>query len=298
MELRLIARTLFIILAICISGNTLAQTEQSSSAIVVSLRPVQLITQEIVGDQLAQHMLPLSSEQAHSYSIKFSQLQALQSSRLLIWLGPEFEHYLEKPLAAMSPAVRDFSLLQRGGQLHRQTSSGDQTHVWLDPLYVRSLIPVLSETLANEFPEHGDAFVQAGQAFIEALHDLHQRTAELLKPYKGLGVISDHGGLEVFLHRYGLRHTGSLQTANHGSLSLQRARSLREEIQLGNAACVAVSQQQEHDSHSGLASLRLFDGQEISVAELDWFGDKASSYEMLISTLADTLANCLASAVQ
>ncbi|MEM8498398.1 MAG: zinc ABC transporter substrate-binding protein [Pseudomonadota bacterium] len=272
--------------------------EQHSSAIVVSLRPVQLITQEIVGEQFAQYLLPLSSEHAHSYSIKFSQLQALQSSRLLIWLGPEFEHYLEKPLAAMSPAVRDFSLLQRGEQLHRQSTRGDQTHVWLDPLYVRSLIPVLSETLANEFPDHREAFTQAAQAFVESLHDLHQRTAESLKPYKGLGVISDHGGLEVFLHRYGLRHTGSLQTANHGSLSLQRARSLREEIQLGNAACVAVAQQQEHESYSGLASLRLFDGQEISVAELDWFGDNASSYEMLISGLADALANCLANGVQ
>ncbi|MFK7730737.1 MAG: metal ABC transporter solute-binding protein, Zn/Mn family [Pseudomonadales bacterium] len=297
-ELRVIARYLFIIIAICISSNTFAQTGQSSSPIVISLRPVQLITQEIVGEHVAQHLLPLSSEHAHSYSIKFSQLQLLQSSRLLIWLGPEFEHYLEKPLAAMSPKVRDFSLLQRGEQLHRQSSSGDQTHVWLDPLYIRSLIPVFSETLANEFPEHRPALIQSGEAFIESLHDLHERTTELLRPYKGMGVISDHGGLEVFLHRYGLRHTGSLQTANHGSLSLQRARSLREEIRLGNATCVAVSQQQEHESHSGLASLRLFDGQEINVAELDWFGDDARSYEMLISELAARLASCLASGEQ
>ncbi len=293
-ELRLIARYLFIIIAVCISGNTLAQADQASPSIVISLRPVQLITKEIVGERVVQHLLPLSSEHAHSYSIKFSQLQALQSSRLLIWLGGEFEHYLEKPLAAMSPAVRDFSLLQRGEQIHRQASSGDQTHVWLDPLYIRSLIPVLSETLANEFPEHRAEFSEAGQAFIESLHDLHQRTLALLKPYKGMGVISDHGGLEVFLHRYGLRHTGSLQTANHGSLSLQRARVLREEIRLGNAACVAISKQQDRESNSALASLRLFDGQEIRVAELDWFGDNASSYQMLISELATALASCLA----
>lgn len=298
MELRLIARIIFIIFAICIAGNTLAQTGQSSSPIVVSLRPVQLITQEIVGEHLALHLLPLSSEHAHSYSIKFSQLQALQSARLLIWLGPEFEHYLEKPLAVMSPTVRDFSLLQRGEQLHRQSTSGDQTHVWLDPLYIRSLVPVLSETLANEFPEHRAAFIEAGEAFVESLHNLHERSLALLKPYRGMGVISDHGGLEVFLHRYGLRHTGSLQTANHGSLSLQRARSLREEIRLGNAACVAISKQQEHESHSGLASLRLFDGQDIHVAELDWFGTDASSYDMLISGLVDALAACLASGGQ
>ncbi len=279
----------------CVIGTASSQASQAPASIVISLRPLQLITQEIVGEHVAQYLLPLSSEHAHSYSIKFSQLQALQSSRLLIWLGPEFEHYLDKPLAAMSPAVRDFSLLERAEQLHRQSTSGDQTHIWLDPLYIRSLVPVLTETLANEFPEHRAAFGQAGDAFVEALHDLHQRTVERLKPYRGMGVISDHGGLEVFLHRYGLRHTGSLQTANHGSLSLQRARSLREEIRLGNAACVAVSKQQEHDVHTGLASLRLFDGQEIQIAELDWFGDDAVSYEMLISELANALANCLAS---
>lgn len=295
MELRLIARYLFIILATWLVGCTPVQASQTSPSIVISLRPVQLITQEIVGEHVAQYLLPLGSEHAHSYSIKFSQLQALQSARLLIWLGPEFEHYLDKPLAAMSPAVRDFSLLQRGEQLHRQSTSGDQTHVWLDPLYIRSLIPVLTETLANEFPEHRAAFTEAGDAFVESLHDLHQRTAEQLKPYRGMGVISDHGGLEVFLHRYGLRHTGSLQAANHGSLSLQRARKLREEIRLGNAACIAVSQQREHESHSGLASLRLFDGQEIQVAELDWFGDTAPSYQGLISALANALAACLAS---
>lgn len=262
---------------------------EPTTRVLHSLKPLQLITQGLTQGELRGSVLPQTTQHAHSVSVRFSDLKLLQQSRLLIWLGPEFEHYLHGPLENLQPAVTDFAYLKVGAQLMRDAAQDfDQTHVWLDPLFVKKMMPLLTDALIAANETRRSRYQRYLESYVTRLDNLDERIQTLLSPYRGLGVVSDHIGLEIFLHRYGLRHTGSLQGNSHQALSLKRARQLRSEIELGNAACIAITQA---GNRTGL--LQVFDGQQINIAELDLLGRKASSYEALIEQLAQRLAGCL-----
>ncbi|MFK8019017.1 MAG: metal ABC transporter solute-binding protein, Zn/Mn family [Pseudomonadales bacterium] len=263
----------------------LANEGRSQPIVMHTLKPLQLITNGLSGDLLDTRLLSLGAQQAHSYTVKFSDLQKIQQSQLLVWMGAEFEHYLQKPLDALQPAVLDFAWLSasaaHGGEALVE-------HLWLDPAIVASRISRLAEKLAQVQPDQRTEYNRRATVFTARVLKLDAEMIALFAPYKGRGVVADHHGIELFLRRYGLRYVGSLQSANHSSLSLKQVRRLRTEVRLKNAECVVLS-----DPHAGTDLLQIFSGLEIATAQVDILGEQADTYEQLIRQLGENIASCL-----
>ena len=146
----------------------------------------------------------------------------------------------------------------------------------------------LAEKLAQVQPSRRSEFQRRATEFATHVLKIDAEMIALFAPYKGRGVVADHHGVELFLRRYGLRYVGSLQSANHSSLSLKQVRRLRKEVRLKNAECVVLS-----EPHAGTDLLQIFSGLEIATAQVDILGEQADSYGQLIRQLGESIASCL-----
>lgn len=284
---RFIWSRLLIIAGVCV-GLSLCASAAEKPRVLHSLKPLQLISNGLAPEQLDNRLLLLSHQDAHSYSLRFSDMRKLRQADLFIWLGPDFEHYLSKPLRSQQPAVLEFAYLQRASQLLPDTKADEQTHIWLNPGIIAKLVPLLAAAISQIAPEERVALSERARGFAAELEALDMALARQLHAYRGLGVISDHKGLEVFLRHYGLRHSGSLETANHGSVSLKKAVSLNRELELGNARCIALT-----DPHNMADAQQIFAGHRKRIVVTDLFGRHAQSYTELMTQLAKQLSGCL-----
>lgn len=62
---------------------------------------------------------------------------------------------------------------------HGHQHDGDDPHVWLSPLLVKQMLPVITEALNEALPGHTATFQANAEAFAEELQDLHEELKSL-----------------------------------------------------------------------------------------------------------------------
>lgn len=275
-----------------------AGADEPPGIVLHTLKVLEMISAELLesSDQqtLQTQLLPMAASHNHSYTTKFSDLRRLQTADLFVWLGPEFERHLDRPVAALRPGPRIFTWLPEHDEHESDQSLNHElhhTHVWLDPIYIAEKIPQLAEALGQVQPVLANQLEANAVNYAVELRQLHADLVDKLSPYRGMGIVSDHGGLEPFLERFGLRHMGSLSSGHHGSLSLKRVQALRADVESGTTRCLVITSKEptlQKDSR------RLFADLGVPIMELDPMGLEASSYSVLLQSIASTLAECLA----
>lgn len=278
---------------LCLLVALLASAASAYSAqpvVISSLRPLQLLVADIAQGTIEVQSLLSVKASPHEYSMRFSDLRRLQGAALLVWLGPEFEGYLAKPLRAMSPHIKTLALLHTASLPPSDNEHVHlaESHLWLDPSHVAALLPTIAEALAEVNPAKRDQYVARAAQLSRRLLALDAEFASLYESLRGNGVVTGHGGLDVFLQRYGLRHTGSLTGQQHTAPSLKRIIALRVELELGNASCIATSL-----SDGKLDPERIFPDLSVPTVRLDLLGSRSSSYVELITGVANSLYSCM-----
>ncbi|MEH0834196.1 zinc ABC transporter substrate-binding protein ZnuA [Pectobacterium cacticida] len=74
----------------------------ASAAIITSIRPLGFIASAIADGVTPTEVLLPDGASAHDYALRPTDVQRLQSADLVIWVGPNMENFLEKPLMAIS----------------------------------------------------------------------------------------------------------------------------------------------------------------------------------------------------
>ncbi|MFP1748745.1 zinc ABC transporter substrate-binding protein ZnuA [Lonsdalea quercina] len=81
----------------------------ASADVVTSIRPLAFIAAAIADGVTPTEVLLPDGASPHDYALRPSDVQRLQSSELVIWVGPEMEAFLQKPLSQF-PANRQITL--------------------------------------------------------------------------------------------------------------------------------------------------------------------------------------------
>ncbi|OSM96083.1 zinc ABC transporter substrate-binding protein ZnuA [Lonsdalea populi] len=81
----------------------------ASADVVTSIRPLAFIAAAIADGVTPTEVLLPDGASPHDYALRPSDVQRLQSSELVIWVGPEMEAFLQKPLSQI-PASRQITL--------------------------------------------------------------------------------------------------------------------------------------------------------------------------------------------
>ncbi|MCW2479140.1 zinc ABC transporter substrate-binding protein ZnuA [Candidatus Symbiopectobacterium sp. NZEC135] len=145
-------KALFVAGALLFAG---AAAESAQAAVVTSVRPLGFIAAAIADGITPTEVLLPDGASPHDYALRPSDVQRLQSADLVIWVGPEMEAFLTKPLAshAASPQIALASLPAIQSALIKESEHHDDEHA------------------DEEEHEHHDADHQHAHGSAEAHHD-------------------------------------------------------------------------------------------------------------------------------
>lgn len=231
--------------------------------VVVSIKPIHSLVASVMHGVGEPTLLVRGGASPHSYTMKPSDAKALSAADLVVWVGPELEGFLEKPLQANAPKatrltlmdLKRLTLLQAReggawephdhGHEHHDHKGHDHedheelnSHIWLDPANARAIVTATAEALVAKDPADAEAYRTNADRTLQALDALDAELKATLAPLKDKPFVVFHDAYQYFEARYDLSAVGSITVSPDRRPSAKRLSAIRAKIAGLNAACV------------------------------------------------------------
>lgn len=281
--------------------------------VVVSIKPIHSLVASVMHGVGEPVLLVRGGASPHSYTMKPSDAKALSAADLVVWVGPELEGFLEKPLQANAPKatrltlmdLKGLTLLQarEGGAWeahdhgHEQHGHADEheelnSHIWLDPANARAIVTATADALAAKDPADAEAYRTNADRTLQALDALDAELKATLTPLKDKPFVVFHDAYQYFEARYDLSAVGSITVSPDRRPSAKRLSAIRAKIAGLNAACVFSEPQFEPT-----LVRTVVEGTKAKTGVLDPEGadlpEGETLYPTLMRNLAASLRGCL-----
>ena len=221
--------------------------------VVSSIKPVELIVAAVADTLIESQLLLPASVSPHLYHLRPSDQKRLRSADLIVWVGPELERFLVKPLALMNQAQiidltavtgRDYQfsnsehLFETAAQDGEYNHTDKDPHIWLDPLLAAQLAQVIANKLSAIDPENSDKYRYNWIHFSRRIKNIDNAIREQLQPVKESRYIVLHDAYGYFERRYGLQHAAALTISPDHKPGVRHLMNVDEQIKLQNVRCV------------------------------------------------------------
>jgi zinc transport system substrate-binding protein len=256
----------------------------------------------------------------HNYSLRPSEARALARAELVVWVGPQLESFLEKPLESLAKNARHLTLLEaiegpllelrEGGAWeghhdehdaedhdheadHHEVNAAEygyevNPHVWLNPLLAKQIVSKVARVLSELDPAHQQHYAENSSRLEARLDTLHKELKTRLTPVKAAPYVVFHDAYHYFESAYGLNAVGSITVDPERSPGAKRVSEIRSKIKALQARCVFSEPQFE----SRLVQT-VIEGTGARTGVLDPLGTdlapEENSYFVLMNDLADNL---------
>lgn len=281
-------------------GLILAAPAQAKLQVLASIKPLALIAQEVAGDQArVDTLLPITAS-PHDYPLKMSDHKRLRVADLVLWIGPEMESFLARPLSSL-PADKLITSYQLAGlnwpeeaqeDGHHHTNHvhlGKDPHLWLDPRNAVLIAQALAERLAQLQPVSAAQFRANAQRFTASVQQLDQQLAAQLAPVKDVGFAVYHEGYGHFVGRYDLHQVAYVTYSPERRPGAKHLQELREILAKEGECLFMEPYYKVQGMEEMAASLNL------RIGLLDPIGgQQVSSYQQLLQQLSESFLTCLA----
>lgn len=209
--------------------------------VTVSIRPLQLMADEILSGVGRARLLIDADQSPHHFQLRPSQLRLAAHSDLLLWISDDFETGLARIRGAL-PAQA--SVLQLVNELPPEQLIGDEHdldgHIWLSPQNLVSISELLVRHLSAIDPQHQAVYHRNGLAQQERLQQWRRRYKQQFAAFMP-SYLQEHRFLSYFEHDLELAVSDSLRnTHDHGS-RLRSLSDLQQRLQQNPPACLLVS---------------------------------------------------------
>lgn len=300
--------------------------------VVVSIKPIHSLVASVMHGVGEPVLLVRGGASPHSYTMKPSDAKALSAADLVVWVGPEMEGFLEKPLKANAPKATRLTLMEQKGMTLLQTREGGaweahdhgheahghdghghkdhdhkdhahsgqddddhdelNTHIWLDPANARAIVTATADALATRDPANAEAYRTNADRTLQAIDALDTELKATLAPLKDKPFVVFHDAYQYFEARYDLSAVGSITVSPDRRPSAKRLSAIRAKIAGLNAACVFAEPQFEPT-----LVRTVVEGTKARTGVLDPEGadlpEGEALYPALLRNLAASLRGCL-----
>jgi zinc transport system substrate-binding protein len=323
--------TISFVLATAFASLTLTPAQAEVPIIVTDMPPIGSFVAQVMGDLGTPVVLLEPGASPHSFSLRPSQAAAVADAGLIIWTGPEIAPWLDRVLDSGDARAPTLALLTAEGT-HRQpfalggedddheaghdhaaeeekaADAGrdhaenehhhDHTdldpHAWLDPDNARLWLGLIADELSKVDPANAAVYAANATKAQADLAALDTKIAATLAPAQGKPIIVFHDAYGYFAAHYGLTLAGSISLGDATSPGAARLSTLRAGIAAGTPVCIFPETQFDPALVTQMA-----DGTDIRIGgPLDPEGSTLPQgpglYAALMTTLADTIASCLA----
>lgn len=304
------------LLTAALLGLILARSAAAAEApaVLVSIKPLHGLVASVMTGIGTPGLIVTGASSPHGYAMKPSDRRALDKAALVIWVGKDFETWLERPLASVKGkiAMQDIPGMtilptREGGvwESHDHGHAGHKNdehkdddhdevdgHLWLDPDNAARLVDVVADRLKTIDPTHAATYAANAAETKSRLGKLDAELKTRLTPLAGKPYVVFHDAHQYFEKRYGLTPAGAMTVDPERPLGAKRLAALRDRLKTAGASCVF------REPRFGEAAARtLADGALIRTGLLDPEGTMVDpgkdAYFDLMNGLGTALSDCL-----
>ncbi|WP_454849738.1 zinc ABC transporter substrate-binding protein ZnuA [Rhizobium binxianense] len=266
-------------LSLAIPAVLFAGTLQAAEApvVVTSIKPIHSLVSAIMQGVGTPELIVDGAASPHTYNLKPSNARALQDAKVVFWVGPGMEAFLEKPLTALgsdavvaeledAPGLVKLPFREGGafephddgdeaGHDHAEAEHdhGDHdhghgeydTHLWLDPMNAKAMAAEITTTLVAADPANALTYEANSKALDERLDALDKEVATIVAPVKDRPFIVFHDAYQYFEHRYKIRVAGSITVSPETIPGAERVSEIHKKVGDLGATCVFAEPQFE-----------------------------------------------------
>ncbi|WP_104005353.1 zinc ABC transporter substrate-binding protein [Marinobacterium lutimaris] len=153
--------------------------------VVASIKPLGMIAAALTEGVTETRVLLPDGASPHHYAMKPSDMRSLDDARLVVWVGPELERFLEKPLNQAGVAQVALISGEAEGQAGHEHHAEDEDHDEQG-----------QDHEADEHADHHDEHASHADEHEESHHDEHEHDGHEEAAHDH-GHEHDHGGLDV-----------------------------------------------------------------------------------------------------
>ncbi|TWB61783.1 zinc transport system substrate-binding protein [Rhizobium sp. ERR 922] len=270
------AKTLLPLAAsLLLSGLLVSTTATAADApkVVVSIKPIHSLVAAVMQGVGTPDLIVDGAASPHTYALKPSNARSLQEAKVVFWVGPGMEAFLQKPLAALgtnatvvelddAPGIAKLKF--REGGAFEPHDDGDEheasddhahdhdhdhgefdTHLWLDPHNAKAMVAEITTSLVAADPANALTYEANQNILDDKLDALDTEIASTLAPVKDKPFIVFHDAYQYFEHRYGVRVSGSITVSPETIPGAQRVAEIHSKVADLGATCVFAEPQFE-----------------------------------------------------
>lgn len=318
-------------LTLVIPAFLFAGSVQAADApvVVTSIKPVHSLVSAIMQGVGKPELIVDGAASPHTYNLKPSNARALQDAKVIFWVGPGLEAFLEKPLQSLgsdaivaqlddAPGLIKLPFREGGafeahddGDEHEGAGAGHDhdeaeadhdhehgafdTHLWLDPMNAKAMAAEITTTLVAADPANALTYEANAKALDDKLDALDKEIATTVSSVKDKPFIVFHDAYQYFEHRYHIRVAGSITVSPETIPGAERVSEIHKKVGDLGATCVFAEPQFE----PRLVNVVI----EGTMAKSGVLDPEAATlpagpelYFTLMRGIADSMRNCLASA--
>ena len=315
------ALTLLLLLLLLLATPCLAAPQ-----VLVSIAPLHSLVSILTKGVSEPGLLMSQSASPHSASLRPSQARALAAADLMIWVGPELESFLARPVTRLVKPEAEMQLLkldnlkllpQRQGGFWEEDHQGDtdhgedadhaekaehhhrsiNPHFWLSPENARQTARSVAKRLVQIDTQHQTIYQRNLTDLLQRIDGLEQSLRERLAPLKNLPYLVFHDAYPYFEEAFALNAIGSIRISAERAPGARRLEQIRVKLTESDAVCLFSEPQ-----FSPALAERLAAGRDLKLATLDPLGSLSAQGEDawfdLMNQLANNLIDCLAGEVK
>lgn len=287
--------------------------------VVTTIKPVHLLTLAIMDEVGTPHRLLPDGASPHAYTLRPSDMRQMEDADLVVWMGPELETFLQRPLSGFGDKPRRLTLLEtpgllrlparEGGVWERQVAHAHDDHehddgrepsdrrhmdphLWLDPGNGILMAQRITDTLATLDPANAARYRRNLNRLEQAIRSLDETLTTRLAPLRDVPYIVFHDAYQYFERHYGLSPAGAISVTPGITPGARRMREIQARIRDTGARCVFS----EPQFKPALVDMLTRDTN-ARAATLDPLGtavnDIPDGYAALLMNIADSLEGCL-----
>lgn len=287
-----------ILLSCALATPAFAQSQSSESSqvpdvrepvqLMASIKPLALIAKDLLGPLAEVDVLVPGGASPHDYSLKVSDVRRLRAADLVLWMGPEMERFLDKPLAGLANE-KVLSLARPVDDHGSDDHAHSDLHQWLDPRLAKVMMEAVADRLRALYPDLRSAIDSRLERQLASYDRLHDEVRQRLSPVRDVGFVVEHRGYDLLVEAFGLNQIGWISATPEQPPGARHLYELEKRLRKEDARCLFTEL-----SHQSEGARNLARQLELRTQSLDILGHNAQSYGQLVRQLARDIGDCLA----
>lgn len=214
--------------------------------VIVSIKPIGFIAAAITDSIIPLDVILPNGASPHNYSLHPSDFERIRKADLLIWIGPEMEYFMKKPVSQLSVkktlSLEDLSSIQ--SLLIRDNHNGNYNlHLWLSPSIAQQIAIAIYNKLLLIIPTKKYQLKINLIKFMDNLSKIDIKIRQRLLPIHGRGYFTFHDAYRYFEKYYGLSSLGYFTVNDEIQPGAKHLNQIRQKLIEKKAVCIFTEPQ-------------------------------------------------------